>query len=230
VKKSQIFSTAADNQTSVEVNVLQGEREMAAANKSLGRFHLDGIAPARRGVPQIEVTFDIDANGIVNVSAKDLGTGKEQHITITSSTNMSKEDIEKAVKEAEQYAAEDAKVKEKVEVRNQADQMVYQSEKTLGEVGDKIPADEKSKVQAGIDKLKETLKGDDTDAIKAATEELTQLFYAMSEKLYQQANPQGAQGAGPDMGGAQGGAQTGPDGQQYYDADYKVVDDDENKK
>ena len=229
-KKSQIFSTAADNQTSVEVNVLQGEREMAAYNKSLGRFHLDGIAPARRGVPQIEVTFDIDANGIVNVSAKDLGTGKEQHITITSSTNMSKEDIEKAVKEAEQYAAEDAKVKEKVEVRNQADQMVYQSEKTLGEVGDKIPADEKSKVQAGIDKLKETLKGDDTDAIKAATEELTQLFYAMSEKLYQQANPQGAQGAGPDMGGAQGGAQTGPDGQQYYDADYKVVDDDDKNK
>ena len=225
-KKSQVFSTAADNQTSVEVNVLQGEREMAAYNKSLGRFQLDGIAPARRGVPQIEVTFDIDANGIVNVSAKDLGTGKEQHITITSSTNMSKEDIEKAVKEAEQYAAEDAKVKEKVEVRNQADQMVYQSEKTLGEVGDKIPADEKSKVQAGIDKLKETLKGDDTDAIKAATEELTQLFYAMSEKLYQQANPQGAQGAGPDMGGAQ----TGPDGKQYYDADYKVVDDDENKK
>ena len=230
VKKSQIFSTAADNQTSVEVNVLQGEREMAAANKSLGRFHLDGIAPARRGVPQIEVTFDIDANGIVNVSAKDLGTGTEQHITITSSTNMSKEDIEKAVKEAEQYAAEDAKVKEKVEVRNQADQMVYQSEKTLGEVGDKIPADEKSKVQAGVDKLKETLKGDDTDAIKAATEELTQLFYAMSEKLYQQANPQGAQGAGPDMGGAQGGAQAGPDGQQYYDADYKVVDEDENKQ
>ncbi len=229
-KKSQIFSTAADNQPSVEVHVLQGEREFAKDNKTLGVFHLDGIAPARRGVPQIEVTFDIDANGIVNVSAKDLGTGKEQHITITSSTNMSKEDIEKAVKEAEQYAAEDAKVKERVEVRNQADQMVYQSEKTLGEVGDKIPADEKSKVQAGIDKLKETLKGDDTDAIKAATEDLTQLFYAMSEKLYQQANPQGAQGAGPDMGGAQGGAQTGPDGQQYYDADYKVVDDDENKK
>ena len=148
VKKSQIFSTAADNQTSVEVNVLQGEREMAAANKSLGRFHLDGIAPARRGVPQIEVTFDIDANGIVNVSAKDLGTGTEQHITITSSSNMSKEDIEKAVKDAEQYAAEDAKIKEKVEVRNQADQMVYQSEKTLGEVGDKIPADEKAKVQS----------------------------------------------------------------------------------
>ena len=229
-KKSQIFSTAADNQTSVEVHVLQGEREFAKDNKTLGMFHLDGIMPARRGVPQIEVTFDIDSNGIVHVSAKDLGTGKEQHITITSSTNMSKEDIEKAVKEAEQYAAEDAKVKEKVEVRNQADQMVYQSEKTLGEVGDKIPADEKSKVQAGIDKLKETLKGSDTAAIKAATEALTQVFYKLSEKMYQQANPQGAQGAGPDMGGAQGGAQTGPDGQQYYDADYKVVDDDENKK
>ena len=229
-KKSQIFSTAADNQPSVEVNVLQGEREMAAANKSLGRFHLDGIAPARRGVPQIEVTFDIDANGIVNVSAKDLGTGTEQHITITSSSNMSKEDIEKAVKEAEQYAAEDAKIKEKVEVRNQADQMVYQSEKTLGEVGDKIPADEKAKVQSGIDKLKEVLKGDDTDAIKAATEELTQMFYQMSEKLYQQANPQGGAQAGPDMGGQNGGAQTGPNGQQYYDADYKVVDDDDNNK
>ena len=230
VKKSQIFSTAADNQTSVEVNVLQGEREMAAANKSLGRFHLDGIAPARRGVPQIEVTFDIDANGIVNVSAKDLGTGTEQHITITSSSNMSKEDIEKAVKDAEQYAAEDAKIKEKVEVRNQADQMVYQSEKTLGEVGDKIPADEKAKVQSGIDKLKEVLKGDDTDAIKSATEELTQMFYQMSEKLYQQANPQGGAQAGPDMGGQNGGAQTSPNGQQYYDADYKVVDDDDNNK
>ena len=167
VKKSQIFSTAADNQTSVEVNVLQGEREMAAANKSLGRFHLDGIAPARRGVPQIEVTFDIDANGIVNVSAKDLGTGKEQHITITSSSNMSKDDIEKAVKEAEQYAAQDKKMKEEVEVRNQADQMVYQSEKTLSEMGDKIPADEKAKVQSALDKLKETLKGTDTAAIKA---------------------------------------------------------------
>ncbi len=227
VKKSQIFSTAADNQTSVEVNVLQGEREMAAANKSLGRFHLDGIAPARRGVPQIEVTFDIDANGIVNVSAKDLGTGKEQHITITSSSNMSKEDIEKAVKEAEQYAAQDKKLKEEVEVRNQADQMVYQSEKTLADMGDKIPADDKAKVQSGIDKLKETLKGQDTAAIKAATEELTQAFYAVSEKLYQQANPQGAQGAqqpGPDA--AQGGAAGG----QYYDADYKVVDEDDQNK
>ena len=225
VKKSQIFSTAADNQTSVEVNVLQGEREMAAANKSLGRFHLDGIAPARRGVPQIEVTFDIDANGIVNVSAKDLGTGNAQHITITSSSNMSKEDIEKAVKEAEQYAAEDAKIKEKVEVRNQADQMVYQAEKTLGEVGDKVPESEKAPIQAGIDKLKETLKGEDTDAIKAATEELTQMFYKMSEKLYQQQAPQG------DAAGAQPGADAGAQGGQYYDADYKVVDeDDQNNK
>ena len=222
-KKSQIFSTAADNQTSVEVNVLQGEREMAAANKSLGRFHLDGIAPARRGVPQIEVTFDIDANGIVNVSAKDLGTGKEQHITITSSTNMSKEDIEKAVKEAEQYAAEDARIKEAVETRNNADQMVYQAEKTLSEVGDKISAEDKNKVQSGIDNLKEKLKGEDTAAIKAATEELQQAFFAVSEKLYQQANPQGA---GPDMGGQPGGDNGG---QQYYDADYKVVDDDEKK-
>ena len=222
VKKSQIFSTAADNQTSVEVNVLQGEREMAAANKSLGRFHLDGIAPARRGVPQIEVTFDIDANGIVNVSAKDLGTGNAQHITITSSSNMSKEDIEKAVKEAEQYAAEDAKIKEKVEVRNQADQMVYQAEKTLNEVGDKVPESEKEPIRAGVEKLKETLKGEDTDAIKAATEELTQLFYKMSEKLYQQQAPQGD----PNMGGQQPGGDPNV-GQQYYDADYKVVDDDD---
>ena len=224
VKKSQIFSTAADNQTSVEVNVLQGEREMAAANKSLGRFHLDGIAPARRGVPQIEVTFDIDANGIVNVSAKDLGTGKEQHITITSSSNMSKDDIERAVKEAEQYAAEDAKIKEKVEVRNQADQMVYQAEKTLSEVDDKVPESEKAPIQAGIDKLKETLKGEDTDAIKAATEELTQAFYKMSEKLYQQQAPQG------DAAAQQPGGDTGAQGGQYYDADYKVVDDDDQNK
>ena len=224
VKKSQIFSTAADNQTSVEVNVLQGEREMAAANKSLGRFHLDGIAPARRGVPQIEVTFDIDANGIVNVSAKDLSTGKEQHITITSSSNMSKEDIEKAVKEAEQYAAEDAKIKEKVEIRNQADQMVYQAEKTLNEVGDKVPESEKAPIQAGIDKLKETLKGEDSDAIKAATEELTQQFYKMSEKLYQQQAPQG------DGAAQQPGADAGAQGGQYYDADYKVVDEDDQNK
>ena len=223
-KKSQIFSTAADNQTSVEVNVLQGEREMAAANKSLGRFHLDGIAPARRGVPQIEVTFDIDANGIVNVSAKDLGTGKEQHITITSSTNMSKDDIEKAVKEAEQYAAEDAKMKEAVETRNNGDQMVYQAEKFLSENGDKIPEDEKAKVQPAVERLKEALKGEDTAAIKAATDELQQAFFAVSEKMYQQAGgPQGD----PNMGGQAGQA---ADGQPFYDADYKVVDDDDANK
>ncbi|MGI5963929.1 MAG: molecular chaperone DnaK [Lawsonibacter sp.] len=227
VKKSQTFTTAADNQTSVEVHVLQGEREMAQYNKTLGRFHLDGIAPARRGVPQIEVTFDIDANGIVNVSAKDLGTGKEQHITITSSTNMSKEDIDKAVKEAEQFAAEDAKRKEEVDIRNQGDQMVYQTEKTLEEMGDKIPSGDKANVESALGKLKETLKGTDTQAIKNATEELTKAFYAVSEKLYQQ---QGGQaGPGPDMGGGNfggqsaGGNDAGPD---VVDADYEVVDDD----
>ena len=228
-KKSQIFSTAADNQTSVEVNVLQGEREMAAYNKSLGRFHLDGIAPARRGVPQIEVTFDIDANGIVNVSAKDLGTGKEQHITITSSTNMSKEDIDKAVKEAEMYAAEDAKRKEEIDVRNQGDQMVYQTEKTLNEMGDKLDAADKSEVESKLTALKTALTGTDTAAIKAATEELTQAFYKVSEKMYQAAG--GAQGAGFDPNQA-GGANPGAGaqgGQDYYDADYTVVDDD-NKK
>ena len=200
-KKSQIFTTAADNQTQVEVHVLQGEREMAQYNKTLGRFSLDGIAPARRGVPQIEVTFDIDANGIVNVSAKDLGTGKEQHITITSSTNMSKEDVEKAVKEAEQFAAEDAKRKEEVDTRNQADQMVYQSEKAMEEMKDKLDASEVSELEAEINKVKEALKGTDTQAIKTATESLTQAFYKVSEKMYQQANPQGGQ-PGPDMGGA----------------------------
>ena len=225
-KKSQVFSTAADNQTSVEVNVLQGEREMAAYNKSLGRFHLDGIAPARRGVPQIEVTFDIDANGIVNVSAKDLGTGKEQHITITSSTNMSKEDIDKAVKEAEMYAAEDAKRKEEIDVRNQGDQMVYQTEKTLSEMGDKLDAADKSEVESKLTALKTALTGTDTAAIKAATEELTQAFYKVSEKMYQAAG--GAQGAGFDPNQAAGGAQGGTsgNGQDYYDADYTVVDDD----
>ena len=228
-RKSQVFSTAADNQTSVEVNVLQGEREMAAYNKSLGRFHLDGIAPARRGVPQIEVTFDIDANGIVNVSAKDLGTGKEQHITITASSNMSKEDIDKAVKEAEMYAAEDAKRKEEVDVRNQGDQMVYQTERTLEELGDKVDAAEKAEVESKLNELKETLKGSDTAAIKAATEALTQVFYKLSEKMYQQANPQGGQpGANPGCDpNCQGDCGNGGDnGQQYYDADYTVVDDD----
>ena len=229
-KKSQVFSTAADNQTSVEVNVLQGEREMAAYNKSLGRFQLDGIAPARRGVPQIEVTFDIDANGIVNVSAKDLGTGKEQHITITSSTNMSKDDVEKAVREAEQYAAEDAKRKEEIDTRNQGDQMVYQTERTLEELGDKVDAAEKAEVESKLNELKETLKGSDTAAIKAATEALTQVFYKLSEKMYQQANPQGGQpGANP---GCDPNCQSndcskgGDNGPQYYDADYTVVDDD----
>ena len=219
-RKSQVFSTAADNQTSVEVNVLQGEREMAAYNKSLGRFHLDGIAPARRGVPQIEVTFDIDANGIVNVSAKDLGTGKEQHITITASTNMSKEDIEKAVKEAEMYAAEDAKRKEEVDTRNQGDQMVYQTEKTLAELGDKLDPAEKAEVESKLQNLKTALTGTDTASIKAATEELTQAFYKLSEKMYQAAGAQ--QGADPNAGFNGGAA----GGQDYYDADYTVVDDD----
>ena len=224
-RKSQIFSTAADNQTSVEVNVLQGEREMAQYNKSLGRFHLDGIAPARRGVPQIEVTFDIDANGIVNVSAKDLGTGKEQHITITSSTNMSKEDIDKAVKEAEMYAAEDAKRKEEIDTRNQGDQMVYQTEKILNETGDKLDPADKSEMESKLSALKSALTGTDTAAIKSATEELTQAFYKVSEKMYQAAG--GAQGAGFDPSQAAGGPNPGANGgQDYYDADYTVVDDD----
>ena len=223
-KKSQIFTTAADNQTSVEVHVLQGEREMAQYNKTLGRFHLDGIAPARRGVPQIEVTFDIDANGIVNVTAKDMGTGKEQNITITSSTNMSKEDVEKAVREAEQFAAEDARRKEEVDTRNQADQMVYQTEKTLEEMGDKLDAGDKANIEGELNKVKEALKGTDTQAIKNATEGLTRAFYAVSEKLYSQAGAQ----PGPDMGGAAGGAtgatNNGGD-DNVVDADYEVVDD-----
>ena len=230
-KKSQIFTTAADNQTQVEIHVLQGEREMAAGNKTLGRFSLDGIAPARRGVPQIEVTFDIDANGIVNVSAKDLGTGKEQHITITSSTNMSQEDIDKAVKEAEQFAAEDAKRKEEIDTRNQADQMVYQSEKAIEEMKDKLDAAEISELEAEVNKVKEALKGTDTEAIKNATESLTQAFYKVSEKMYQQTGAQGGQ-PGPDMGGANFGGQQ-PGGQSagnggnddVVDADYTVVDD-----
>ena len=230
-KKSQIFTTAADNQTQVEIHVLQGEREMAAGNKTLGRFSLDGIAPARRGVPQIEVTFDIDANGIVNVSAKDLGTGKEQHITITSSTNMSQEDIDKAVKEAEQFAAEDAKRKEEIDTRNQADQMVYQSEKAIEEMKDKLDASEVSELEAEVNKVKEALKGTDTEAIKNATESLTQALYKVSEKMYQQTGAQGGQ-PGPDMGGANFGGQQ-PGGQSagnggnddVVDADYTVVDD-----
>jgi molecular chaperone DnaK len=226
-----VFSTAADNQTSVEVNVLQGEREMAAYNKSLGRFHLDGIAPARRGVPQIEVTFDIDANGIVNVSAKDLGTGREQHITVTSSSNLSKDEIEKAVKEAEKFAAEDSKRKEEVDVRNQADQMVYQSEKTLSDMGDKLDASDKSSVESAISKVKTSLSGTDINAIKNATEDLKKAFYAVSEKIYSQAGGQ-AGGSNPGAGynpGADGGAGGAPGGGEYYDADYEVVDDDKKK-
>ena len=213
--KSQIFSTAADGQTSVEVHVLQGEREMAAYNKTLGRFQLGGIAPAPRGVPQIEVTFDIDANGIVKVSAKDLGTGKEANISITASTNLSQEDIDKAVREAEQYAAEDKARKEEVDTHNAADQTVYQTEKTLNELGDKIDASEKASIQAAIDKLKEVNKGSDVAAIKAATEEVQQAFYKVSEKLYQQANPQG---------GAQGGSYQQPGDDGVVDADYETVD------
>ncbi len=219
--KSQIFSTAADNQPSVEIHVLQGEREMAAYNKTLGRFNLDGISPAPRGVPQIEVSFDIDADGIVNVKAKDLGTGKEQNITITSSTNLSQEDIDKAVKEAEQYSEEDKKRREEVDVRNNADQMVYQTEKALSELGDKVTEDEKAGVTAEVEKLKETLKGNDTEAIKAQTEALTKKFYEISEKLYKEAaaQQQAAQGA-PDMG-ADAGA---PNGDNVVDADFTQVD------
>ena len=213
VKKSQIFSTAADGQTSVEIHILQGEREMAAGNTTLGRFHLDGIPSAPRGVPQIEVTFDIDANGIVNVSAVDKGTGKEQHITITSSTNMSQEDIDKAIKDAEKFAEEDKKLKDAVDTKNRAESLIFQSEKTLSEIGDKLPEEDKTEVKNALDKLRETVKGNDTEAIKADTEALEKAFYALSEKLYKQAG--GAEGAGPDMGGAQGGDGT------YYNADYE---------
>lgn len=223
-KKSQIFSTAADNQTSVEVHVLQGEREFAKDNKTLGMFHLDGILPARRGVPQIEVTFDIDANGIVHVSAKDLGTGKEQHISITASSNMSKEDIDKAVKEAEQFAEEDKKKREAIDLRNNADQMVYQTEKLLSEEGDKFSADDKSALQTKTDALKEALKGDNLDAIKTAQEDLQSKFYEVSQKLYEAAQAAGADpnaaGAGFDPNQAGGGTDSG-----YTDADYTEVDD-----
>ena len=225
-KKSQIFSTAADNQPSVEVNVLQGEREFARDNKSLGMFHLDGIAPAPRGVPQIEVTFDIDANGIVNVSAKDLGTGKEQHITITSSTNMSKEDVEKAVKEAEQYAAEDKKKREEVDVKNAADQMVFTTEKALGELGDKVSASEKADIEAKLSALKEAIKGGSVDDIKAKQDELQKAFYAVSEKVYKEAaaNAQAAQnGPAQDAGSASGNSGNGTGGDNVVDADYKEV-------
>ncbi len=218
VKKSQVYSTAADGQTSVEIHVLQGERDMAAGNTTLGRFSLDGIPAAPRGVPQIEVTFDIDANGIVNVTAKDKGTGREQHITITSSTNMSKEDIDRAVKDAEKFAEEDKKQKEAVEIKNRAENLIFQSEKTLGELGDKVTAEEKQSIEAAVEKLRSTISSGNTDAIKADTEALEKAFYAVSEKLYQQAqaqNPNAGAGFDPNAGaqGQQGG--------NYYNADYE---------
>ncbi len=219
VKKSQIYSTAADNQTSVEIHVLQGERDMAAGNTTLGRFILDGITPAPRGIPQIEVTFDIDSNGIVNVTAQDKGTGKEQHITITSSTNMTKEDIDRAVKDAEKFAEEDKKQKEAVEAKNHADSLIFQSEKTLSELGDKITDAEKAPVTAAIEKLKETVKTGDTEAIKADTEALEKSFYTISEKLYSQA--QAAQGGANPNADPNAGAQQGSDGNTYYNADFE---------
>lgn len=222
-KKSQTFSTAADGQTAVTVRVFQGERQMAADNKLLGEFNLDGIPPAPRGVPQIEVTFDIDANGIVHVSAKDLGTGKEQKVTITASTNLSDSEIDKAVKEAQKFESEDKVRKEAVDIRNSADSIVFQSEKTLKDLGDKVGSEDKAKIEAEVNKVKESLKGTDTEAIKKATDDLNKAFYEVSSKIYQQ-NPEAA---APDMGGDPGQQAGGSDGQEnVYDADYKVVDDD----
>ncbi len=222
-KKTQVFSTAADNQTSVEIHVLQGEREMAAYNKSLGKFSLTGIAPAPRGIPQIEVSFDIDANGIVKVTAKDMATGNAQDITITASTNLTDEDIDKAVKEAEQFAEEDKKRKEEIDTRNTADSLVYQCEKAITDLGDKLEAGDKSDIEAKIADTKKALEGTDTEAIKAASDALQQKFYEVSTKMYQQANPQGAPGA--DAGAGFGGQDTGAQG-GTYDGDYTVVDDD----
>ena len=222
-KKSQIFSTAADGQTSVEVHVLQGEREMAAYNKTLGRFQLTGIPAAPRGVPQIEVTFDIDANGIVHVSAKDMATGNEQNVSITASTNLTDEDIDKAVKDAEAHAEEDKKKKEEIEVKNNAESLIYNSEKTLGELGDKISGEEKAKVEAEIENTRKALDSNNTESIKEATEKLTKVFYEMSEQLYKNANPNGE--ADPNAAGTEAnGTDSGNDG-TVYDADYKVEDD-----
>ncbi len=225
-KKSQIFSTAADGQTSVEIHVLQGEREMAAHNKTLGRFQLTGIPPAPRGVPQIEVTFDIDANGIVHVSAKDLGTGNEQKVTITASTNMTKEEIDRAVKEAEMYAAQDKKERERVEIRNNADALVFQTERTLRDLGAKVSSEDKARIEAEISNVKSALSGTDTDAIKAAADKLSQVSYEVFGKVYSQANAQNAAGAGPGPGGAQ----SAPHDDNVVDADYEVVDDDKQNK
>ena len=224
-KKSQIFSTAADGQTSVEVHVLQGEREMAAYNKTLGRFQLTGIPAAPRGGPQIEVTFDIDANGIVHVSAKDMATGNQQDVSITASTNLTDEDIDKAVKDAEAHAEEDKKKKEEIEVKNNAESLVYNSEKTLNDLGDKISGEEKAKVETEIENTKKALETNDTEKIKEATEKLTKVFYDMSEQLYKNANPNGAQGAGVDPNAAGTDNGTNGDNGNVYDADYKVEDD-----
>ena len=225
-KKSQIFSTAADNQTAVDIHVMQGEREMAAGNITLGRFQLTGIPPAPRGVPQIEVTFDIDANGIVNVSAKDMGTGKSQQITITSSTKLSDDEIKAKVKEAEQYAEEDKKRKEEVEVKNQAETLIYETEKNMKELEGSLSEQEKNDITAAKDELQSALNAGNIDDIKAKTEALTQQFHTISAKMYQQAQAQqqAAGGAGPDMGAADAGA--APDGDNVVDADYEVVDDD----
>ena len=224
-KKSQIFSTAADGQTSVEIHVLQGEREMAAYNKTLGRFQLTGIPAAPRGVPQIEVTFDIDANGIVHVSAKDLATGHEQNVAITASTNLTDEDIEKAVKDAEAHAEEDKKKKEEIEVKNNAESLVYNSEKTLGELGDKISGEEKAKVEAEIENTKKALEGNNIDAIKEATEKLTKVFYEMSEQLYKNTNPNGGTDPNATTGATDGNTGNNGNDGNVYDADYKVEDD-----
>ena len=226
-KKSQVFSTYADNQPAVDINVLQGEREFARDNKQLGTFRLDGIAPAPRGIPQIEVTFDIDQNGIVHVSAKDLGTGKEQNISITASTNMSKDDIDKAVKEAEQYAAEDKKRREAVDNKNEAENLVFQCEKALTDFGDKVSADEKSNIEAKCTALKSAIAADNNDEIKSLKEDLQKAFYDLSAKIYQQAAPNGAQGIDPsqfaNMGGtADAGAQGGND-DGVVDADFTEV-------
>jgi molecular chaperone DnaK len=226
VKKSQVFSTAADGQTAVEIHVLQGEREMAQYNTTLGRFSLDGIMPAPRGVPQIEVTFDIDANGIVNVTACDKGTGKQQHITITSSSNMSQADIDKAVKDAEKFAEQDKKAKEAVEIKNRADSLIFQSEKTLSDLGDKVTEDEKSEVKAAIEKLRSTVAGGDTEAIKADTEALEKSFYKLSEKVYQQ---NAGQQQGDFNQGGQDGSQGGNQGGTYYDANYEDNSNNNNK-
>ena len=220
-KKSQVFSTYADNQTAVDINVLQGEREFAKDNKQLGMFRLDGIAPAPCGIPQIEVTFDIDANGIVNVSAKDLGTGKEQHISITSSTKMSKEDIQKAVDDAAKYAEEDKKRKEAVDAKNNAENLVFQCEKALTDFGDKVTADEKAAVQPKIDALKEALKTDNTDDIKAKSDELQKAFSEIATKVYQAA---GAAAQGAAEGGNDDGSNDSGNGSDFVDADFKDVE------